>query len=549
MRNFCAPFVIAAAIFTIRAEAIIPDKGYGEPYDVGGKRIVFTSWYWVRPGQMDWQDEAGKSVFADKKVLAGPYDSRFINIDGPWGVRLMAERAERGGQLQIKPDHPWEAGGINITQLLPTPEGKIMAWGDCKDEQGESRPCYLESPDTINWTRPKLGLVEFAGSKANNLLPAAVVGHVFIDPNGTPEERFKMAVNARWDLKLLEEYKTRRPWQVMATETDPGGVHAIFGYTSPDGMVFKKIETPISVEVSDGDQSVYWDRNLRKYVMYARTYFVGPRADGYPLKHERRHQFIGRRAMGRSEATDFREFSLSEVVIDTSNDMSPADTFYLNCHTWIPGTDQHLMFVSRYQQADDKTCIDLYTSYDGKSWHVAPGSPLLETAKFGEWDGGCIFAYPHLIERGGNGGSKGGSSGGNAGDWILLYSGSNFPHKYPRGKQVVGWGTAIWPKGRLMAIEAAEQGGFTTPAFLAPGEKLRINALTGRVGEVRVEVGDFYGKTLPGHSFDDCNPIIGDQYRVPVTWKQSDNLGVKTGEPVVLRFRMTKAKVYELDFE
>src|SRR3712207_8703127 len=53
----------------------------------------------------------------------------------------------------------------------------------------------------------------------------------------------------------------------------------------------------------------------------------------YPLKHERRHQFIGRRSIGRSEATDFREFSLSEVVIDTRNDMSPADTFYLNCRT------------------------------------------------------------------------------------------------------------------------------------------------------------------------------------------------------------------------
>jgi len=96
----------------------------------------------------------------------------------------------------------------------------------------------------------------------------------------------------------------------------------------------------------------------------------------------------------------------------------------------------------------------------------------------------------------------------------------------------------------------------TAPRFprnLAPilevsGEK-RAQGPRLRLGEIRVEVADFYGKTLPGHSFDDCNPIIGDQYRVPVTWKHDDTLGIKTGEPVVLRFRITKAKVYELDFE
>ena len=60
MRTFCAPFLIAAAVFALRVGAIIPDKGYGEPYAVGGKRIVFTTWYWVRPRQMDWQDDQGK---------------------------------------------------------------------------------------------------------------------------------------------------------------------------------------------------------------------------------------------------------------------------------------------------------------------------------------------------------------------------------------------------------------------------------------------------------------------------------------------------------
>ncbi|WP_428939071.1 hypothetical protein [Fontivita pretiosa] len=524
-------------------QAVVHEKGYGEPYDPAGKRIVFTTWYWVRPGQMDWQDDSGRSVFANKSVMAGPFDAHFVNIDGPWGVRLVAERAQRGGKLEIKPEYPWEAKDITITQLLPTPEGKIMAWGTCTGEDGQTRNCYLESTDGMTWIRPNLGLVEYNGSRQNNLTPGGPSGHVFIDPTAPPQERFKSASNS--DLKLnqpedqarFEAYKKRRPIQQMALETDPGRAHAIFGFVSPDGIQWKRLDDPLSVEVSDGDQSVYWDADIKKYVMYARTYFVGPRADGYPLKHERRHQFIGRRAIGRSEASDFREFGLSEVVIDTRNDMAPTDTFYLNCYTRIPGMGRsHLMFVSRYIQAEDKTAIDLYTSYDGKSWHEAPGSPLLETNKFGQWDGGDIFAYPNLIERG-------------DGDWLLLYRGDNFPHKYPRGKQASAWGTAVWPQGRLMAIEAPLEGFFATPAFLLPGQKLRINALTSRVGEIRVEVADFYGKTIPGRSFADCNPIIGDQYRTPVTWKNGDSIGLPLNEPVVLRFKMSRAKIYSLDFE
>ncbi len=527
--------LVVMAVTPKISHSMYHDKGYGEPYELLGKRIVFTTWYWVRPGQMDWRDDEGKSVFADKGVMAGPLDSHFINIDGPWGVRLIAEQAERG-RLEIKPEHAWEAKGIRVAEMLQA-EGIIRGWGSCTDEDGANHGCYLESTDGFTWIRPKLGLVDYKGSKENNLTPGGPSGHVFIDPNAPPHERFKSVANSRFDPEKFKTYKENHPWSVMATETDPGEVHAIFGYVSPDGFQWRQIEEPLSVEVSDGDQSVYWDPKLKKYVLYARSYFVGPRAEGYPLKHERRHQFIHRRAIGRSESWDFFHFPLSEIVIETANDMGPTDTFYLNARTTIPGVpDSHVMFPSRYILENDSTAMDLYTSYDGKSWHIAPGSPLLRPSNFGQWDGGCIFIYPNLVERGN-------------GDWMILYRGDIFPHKYPRGLQASGWGIAVWPKGRLMAIEAQGKGGFTTPSFLAPGEKLVINALTDRVGEIRLEVADFYGNTIPGRSFAESIPIVGDQFRTPVRWDGAADLGIKPGEPIVLRFLMEKAKIYGLDFE
>src|SRR5689334_20715638 len=91
--------IVAALVFTVAqsARALDHDRGYGEPYELAGKRLVFTNWMWVRQGQTEWLNAAGKSVFADKSEMAGPFDARFENVDGPWGVRLIAEPAQRGG--------------------------------------------------------------------------------------------------------------------------------------------------------------------------------------------------------------------------------------------------------------------------------------------------------------------------------------------------------------------------------------------------------------------------------------------------------------------
>jgi hypothetical protein len=535
-------FVAALCGIVTHAGAVDHTKPFGEPYELLGKRIVFTTWMWVRQGQTEWTNAAGKSVFADKSEMAGPFDAHFENIDGPWGVRLVSEQPRRGGKLEVKPENPWEVKGIDIEQMVMMPQGKIMAWARCTDEKGKRRHCCLESTDGVNWTRPKVGLVEYGGSKENNLIPSGPKGRIFIDPHGSAEERFKSASNGDMPTEEFEKLRQKPEWRdrpvsKMAQEDDPGRVDCVFGYVSPDGYTWTKLEEPLTIEESDGDQTVYWDAKLNKYVMYLRAYSVGARAEGYPVDHDRRHKFLPRRVIARSESADFRRFPLSETIIETSNEMGPSDTYYLNARTTVPGApDFHLMFPTRYILAEDNTALDLYTSFDGKVWHIAPGCPLMRTADFGQWDGGCLFFLPQLIEQA-------------SGDWVLLYRANVFPHKYPRGKQLEDYGTAVWPKGRLMAIEATEKGGFTTPAILAPGQKLRINALTSRVGEIRVEAAGLDGKPIPGHSFANSNPIMGDQFRAPITWKETDALGVEASKPVVLRFLVNKAKIYGLDFE
>lgn len=515
------------------------ELGYGEPYPLAGKRMVFTTWYWVRQGQFDWVNDEGKSVFAKRDVFAKPGDPtiHFKEIDVPHGVRLIGEAAVRG-KFPIEPEHPWEADGIQITGVVQTPE-KIMAWGTCKPGGN----CYFESTDGITWKRPSLGLVEFNGSKENNLGgPGTFRG--YYDPTAPPEERFKSVSNQEWTVEEFEKsYKQRRPYQKMALEISPGVVQAVWGFTSPDGMNWKRTAEPLTVEACDGGQYVFWDPKRKKYVLIQRTYVTGPRAEGFgvqPKTHDWREDYYKstiRYAIGRSESDRFGEFPLSTTVIETTNDMAPTDDFQFCLYTTIPkATDHHVMFPTRWTRGSDACVIDFYTSHDGSVWNKVK-APVLSPSNWGEWDGGAVWALnPGLIELGN-------------GDWIMPYRGDRLTKVYPRGHIEQAWGAAIWPKGRLMAIEAEDKGNFATVAFVAPGERLRINALTAPSGEIYVEAADMRGRPIAGRTFADSIAINGDQHRTLVKWKGADDLGVKVGEPVMLRFRMDRAKIYSLDFE
>lgn len=523
------------------AVAIEHDKELGEPYALAGNRLMFTTWIHIRPGEFDWVDKSGKSVFASKTDKIGPDEGRFKPHDCPWGIRLQAEPAQRVGPILTGGERPWEAHGIWVNTLMYD-EGKYRLWGigqhdkpwDPQDEKANRVACYLESDDCKTWRRPSLGQVEFDGSRDNNLVDMSPHGTVFKDPIAPPEERYKSMWVWHYDRKLFDSLKDRRPWSKAAVPPAGKHVYAIMAAVSPDGLKWTNLPEPISIETSDTHIICYYDKLLEKYVMYTRTREISPIAEGFTKTP--RSSELGRRAIGRTESKNFREFPLSQTIIETTPDMPPSDTYYTNGYTTVPGApDHHLMFPTIWHQATDSSSFALFTSHDGRLWSKAPGSPVLKTGDFGQWDGGSIFNAPGLIEL-------------PDGGWAMPYTGYIYPHKYPRGAWKYGVGLAVWPKGRLMALVADERGEFATAAVVAPGKKLFINAVTDRAGSILVEAMDVDGKTIPGRSFADAVPVIGDQFWTPVVWKNQTDLGVEAGRPVAFRFRMDHARLYGLEF-
>ena len=95
----------------------------------------------------------------------------------------------------------------------------------------------------------------------------------------------------------------------------------------------------------------------------------------------------GRRSIGYTESDHFGDFPLSRLLLAPRPDMSPAQVFYTNGYTTIPGApDHHLLFPTVWDTSDDSSFLDIASSHDGRTWNWLPGGPFMETAEFGKFD-------------------------------------------------------------------------------------------------------------------------------------------------------------------
>ncbi|HIJ65122.1 MAG TPA: hypothetical protein HPP77_04155 [Candidatus Hydrogenedentes bacterium] len=497
----------------------------GEPYDLAGKRMVFTNWYYVRPGDLDWINDQGETVYVHGDEA--PFAAHFVGVHAPRGIRLMAQKPEVVGPITIPHRGIMEDGGL------------LRGWTDNE---------YYESSDGYDWV--KKASLTFDKEEITD-----GVACVFKDPSAPASERYKFVYVSEIGRERFEAFRRKRPDGFEARslfllgETDR--VTAIRGAFSGDGLNWTALPDPLVCELADTQNIGYYDTVLRKYVIYTRFWSVGPRTDALPPDIRHCWSGVGRRAIGRTESDDFRSFPPSAMMLEPTPDMLPSEVLYTNSRTTVPrAPDHHLMFPAVWNASvTDDTRVALLSSHDGKVWHWVPGGgKLRQTQPFGQWDGGCVWSGTNLVEL-------------PDATWALPYYGHNVPHKYPRGQRGGGVGYMLWPKGRLVAVEAPEQGQFSTVAIMAPGRTLKINAVTKRTGSVRVQVERWEWSRkeekrpypvqltpIPGRTFDDAVPIVGDHVWTTLTWKGGSDLGFSAGAPITLSFSLDHAQIFGLEF-
>ena len=494
--------------------------GYQDgPYKLPPGPHLFIDWRYVYPGIVGWKSADGKdaALFSYDQVD----DIRGTPFKVPYGIKLVPQMAEKIGPI-LPNNRDWEFlfGCATLLDL----RGKYGLWYEVvppRNQGMSSLLCYAESDDALNWKKPDLGLVEFNGSKANNIVLSSDQcpyknfhgDSVFLDPNAAPEERFKVIF---WSKNVPKETLARLREENPESIT-PYGTREDCGMllgTSPDGFKWKFSDKPLYSHVGDTQTCVDYDPFLKRWVLLSRTFA------------------LGRRAIARTESADITRWPAPEICLWPPADGDPSDDLYLNAKSLYPGSQtMHLAFVTMYRRRADTTAIRLASSMDSALWGWLPGE-ILQPGSPGSWDGGCVFALRGLSEI--------------PSDRVVLpYSGYVHPHKYPRFGHVGQIGLASWTRERIVALQADEDGEFWTPdLMLPPGQKLYLNFDVKRAGYLRVEV-----EGVNGRKQADCDPLLGNALKKQVTWKGNASLGVENGKPTSLRFRMRSAKLFSFEMK
>ena len=119
--------------------------------------------------------------------------------------------------------------------------------------------CYAESADGLHWVKPKLGISECKGSTENNIILGTELGFefdnffVFRDDNPAcaPEERYKGIGN----------------YPASVSET---GATCLMGFSSGDGIHFRKNRIVTEKGRFDTLNTVFWDKEAQLYRCYIR---------------------------------------------------------------------------------------------------------------------------------------------------------------------------------------------------------------------------------------------------------------------------------------
>ena len=431
------------------------------------------------------------------------------------GVRQVLHQPVRR-DIAIAPEHPWEQYGVSYMVAFKDGD-RFRAWyrADAAAWDGPPRrsmTAYAESDDGIHWRKPKLGIIEFDGSKENNLVWDGEAANLapFRDdnPNADPNERYKAVARHR-DLYAL---------------------------VSPDGLHWKLAsKEPIFTDRPfDSHNIAFWDAEEQQYVAYTR----GVRTEGV-LGEGMESRFKGGvRWVRRATSKNFRDWSELELI--RTGD-APMEEFYTNATIrYERAPDYLLMFPSRFASAREPkpdwpfgkgvNDIALLASRDGihftRTFMEAFIRPGLDQ---GNWHDRSLYMERGILQT--------------SPTELSLYCMQNWrmPSVHIRRYTLRADG--------FVSVQGPYSGGeLLTRPLKFSGRELRINYSTSAVGSVKVELQNAAGEPLPGFELENSVEIYGDKVDSVVAWRGQPDLSGIVGRPVRLRFVLKDADLFAIQF-
>jgi len=528
--------VVARAWVGYHAAMTTERKDYAEGEVAAGARDVSGQGEWVPI--IDWS-----SIFPGNRGINR--HGRFEHYDVPAGLALKVEPGDKSGPI-LTAGKPWEfedgEGTLVPNTVWRTDHGYHLLYTAHLPERGalglggETHMCYATSADGYTWTRTVLNQVEHNGSTENNIVANAPADSPFLDPQGTPEERFKAIGQVGGAFfedsdEKPDPAEVYKHWKQMEYEGDAyTGRRVVFrhwveGWTSPDGIHW----TPkgrVADMPSDGGSAAQYDPETKSYFAYLRVGAVG-----------------GRRATGLARTKDFWHWPQAKLVLCPDPQDPPDLSFYSTMYFRYPSNPKlHCALIETYNQFADDNDAQIAFSHDMENWFRPERRPIIQCGELGEPDAGAARPWGGLFELA-------------DGRWAVVYRGVTGLHNYTRPEGLLDRGPGVlmmahWLPHRFCGVEAESEGRFTLSTVVRTQDALRLNYRCGFGGYIIAEL--IRGvpsrihpdaEAIPGFAFADCDRMTGDTLNGMMSWNGNGDLS-GIGDTVAIRVRMFRAKLF-----
>jgi len=356
---------------------------------------------------------------------------------------------------------------------------------------------YATSNDGIHWKKPALGLIEFGGSRANNIVM----------------RRATHGIHAGGVLKDPRDPDPARRYKFIHRNPRAGRMATCF---SADGLRWSQPRLwPEHDAVGDTHNNAIWSPALDKYVCITRGWSGGP--------------YQGLRTVLRGESEDFLHWTEPVEVMrggDAHDQIYSMPIFqYAGLYIGLPA-----IFHKGDEKATDWDTVDteLAWSADSVNWRrICPGEAFIPRGggsyPDGEYDCGCIYAAAPIVQ----------------GDRLLIYyGGSNGLHNNWRESSL---NLATLDIDRFAGLAPREQRQtalvMTTPLRL-DADMITVNARIAAGGGIRAALLDAAGSSLPGCTLEDCLPLKKSGISCQLQWK---------GQPQACQPGQTRQLLFVLD--
>lgn len=432
-------------------------------------------------------------------------------------------------EIVIRTDKPWEQLMISLFLTVLDDGGKLRMWYICRDKKNVPNVAYAESTDGVNWIKPNLGIVEYDGSKDNNLVGlSSLEGTVFRDERAPADQRYCYITH------LLEK---------------EGGM---VRFHSPDGLRWKRDAEALLKFGADSQAVTFWDERVGRYALYLRGW--EQRADTYLYRTVVRVDLPSltspvavlpteksRRLWGKENPAVI-DTEFPKVLATDEADSPNSDVYTISAQPYPLDPRWYVGFPSFFQRIDarkkGRLDVQFVGSRDGFHWHRYDREPYANPSIVGSGSEGMVFMGPHLVVRGDelwqygtafysiHGDSE---SRKNKADGII--------HRYVQ--RVDGFVSLDFD---------AKAGRALTSPVKVDAPQLALNVDTTVLGHLCVGLAEAEGKFIEGFGPDDCEILRINSTRAVVKWKGGSDLASLKGRNVRLIFTGSRAKLYSFYF-